>query len=449
MSMYLTEFTFVSRGRGKMRCVQIAVMIMVITLVGTTAAIQPEVAFGNAEAKTTLDGTWSVISMADRGEALPKGTTQGVRFVFSGDQLKLRVVDKVIAETEFTTDTTEQPPTIRMTYGTKPTLGIYQLDGDDLKICLSGSIDERPTKFISEADSTNRMLIVLKRGDHGPKGWPLFVMGVDGTGLRPLAEFPRDMAIGSPDCSVDGKRVAFDAWRLARNETYGAAHVYTMNIDGTELRDIAVGAMPSWSPDGKRITFCQYSPNRGVWAMNADGSNKQIIDADGWGSDWSPAGNEIAYTTYGDGANICVVDPDTAERRALLQTQEYQSIYQNLSWSPDGKHVCFKGVRASAAEEIALVSTEGDKKDFRVLISSEDENPFKNIRPIVAWDGNSEKILVSVRGPDDRFPQLYALDPEGMNPPKRLPGQDPQRMNGDMAWSPDGKTLVFSSQTRN
>ncbi|MBC8875102.1 MAG: TIGR03067 domain-containing protein [Planctomycetes bacterium] len=431
-----------------MRCAQVAARILAITLVVATAVFQAEVASGNAEAKPTLDGTWSVMSMEDRGETLPKSNTQGVRFVFSGDQMKMRVVDKVIAETEFTTDTTEQPPTIRMTYGTKPTLGIFQLDGDDLKICLSGSINKLPSKFVSEAGSTNRMLIVLKRGDHGPTGWPLFVMGVDGTGLRPLAEFPKDMAIGSPDCSVDGRRVAFDAWRLARNETYGAARVYTVNIDGTELKDIAVGAMPSWSPDGKRITFCQYSPNRGVWVMNADGSNKQILDADGWGSDWSPAGNEIAYTADVDGANICIVDPDTGERRLLLKNQEYQSIYWNLSWSADGKHVCFKGVRANAAEEIATVSTEGDEKDFRVLLSSEDENPFKNIRPIVAWDGNSKKILVSVRGPDDKYPQLYALDPKGVNPPKRLLGQDAKRMNGDMAWSPDGKTLVFSSQER-
>jgi len=422
---------------------------VVIVLVGLAVLVRPDAATGSEEKDATLDGMWSVISMTDREKDLAKSTIQGVRVVFSGDRLSIRVVDKVVAESEFAVDPTKQPSTIRMTYGDERTWGIYQLDGDDLKICLSGSANERPTKFVSEMDSVNRMLIILKRGEHGPAGWPLFVLGIDGTGLRPLAKFPRDMAIGSPDVSLDGRKVAFDAWRLARNETYSAAHVYVVNVDGTGLKDIAVGAMPSWSPDGEKITFCQYSPNHGVWVMNADGSNKQLIDADGWGSDWSPAGNEIAYTVRNDGADICIVDPDTGKRRTLFETQEYRTIYQNLSWSPDGKQVCFKGIRANEAHEIAIVSTEGEDKGFKVLLSSAEHSQFKNIRPIVAWDGDADKILVSVRGPEDRFPQLYALDPDGKISPKRVPGQDPKRMNGDMAWFPDGKSLLLASQERN
>ncbi len=431
-----------------MRCCRFAVTWLAIALVGLATLVRPDATTGGEEKDATLDGMWSVISMTDREQDLPKSVTQGVRFVFSGNKLTMRVVDKVIAESEFAVDPTKQPPTIRMTYGDKPTMGIYQLDGDDLKICLSGSVDVRPTKFASELDSANRMLIILKRGEHGPAAWPLFVLSIDGAELRPLGKFPRDMAIGSPDVSPDGKMVSFDAWRLARNETYSSARVYVVNVDGTGLKDIGVGAMPSWSPDGKKITFCQYSPNRGVWIMNADGSNKQLIDADGWGSDWSPVGNEIAYTTNQDGANVRIVDPNTGKHRTLLRTQEYRSIYWNSSWSPDGKHICFKGIRANEAHEIAIVSTEGDEKEFRVLLSSAEDTQFKNIRPIVAWDGNADNILVSVRGPEDKFPQLYALDPAGKLPPKRVPGQDPQRMNGDMAWFPDGKSLLLASQER-
>lgn len=267
-----------------MRCCRFAVTWLATLFLGLATLTTPDAATGSEEKEASLDGMWSVISMTDREQDLPKSMTQGVRFVFFGNKLTMHVVDKVIAESEFAVDPTKKPPTIRMTYGDKPTLGIYQLDGDDLKICLSGSVDERPTKFTSELDSANRTLIILKRGEHGPAAWPLFVLGIDGTGLRPLGKFPRDMAIGSPDVLPDGKMVAFDAWRLARNETYSSAHVYVVNVDGTGLKDIAVGAMPSWSPDGDRITFCQYSPKR------VPGQDPQRINGD---MAWFPDGKSL------------------------------------------------------------------------------------------------------------------------------------------------------------
>ncbi len=404
------------------------------------------------EEKSPLEGTWSVVSMADKGETLPESVVRNARFVFSGNKLTVRIREKVIVQTEFTIDATQSPPTIRMVYGGKSTAGIWQLEGDDLRICLGNSVDQIPTEFASQANSPNRMLVVLKRGDLVPRGWPLLVLGADGGARRQLAEFPRDMAIGSPDWSPDGTRIAFDAWRLARGETYVQARVFVVNVDGTGLKEIAAGAMPSWSPDGQRITFCQYRPNRGVWVMDADGTNQQLIDPDGWGSDWSPVGNEIAYGNYPAGyragANICIVDLDTGKRRQLLQAQRYRSIYWNLSWSPDGKYICFDGIRRGGAEEIAIVSTEGDERGFRVLLSREKDKQFKAIRHIVAWDGNADRILVSMRGPGDKLPQLYTLDPKGERPPQRVPGQDPKRLNGDMAWAPDGKMLVVASQEK-
>ena len=180
--------------------------------------------------------------------------------------------------------------------------------------------------------------------------------------------------------------------------------------------------------------------------MNADGSEKKMIDSSGWGSDWSPVENEIAYASA-DGSDIRVVNPDTGKDRTLLKDQEYRSIYWNPSWSPDGERICFKGVRADGTEEIAVVSTKGDGKRFRVLLSTAN-GKFKNVLPIVAWGGNQDRIAVSIRGPDDKCRQLYLLDPEGIDAPKRLPGQDPDGINGDMAWSADGETVIFSSRKR-
>ena len=386
--------------------------------------------------------------MQDNGTEFPKLQAQRLRFVLAQQKMVIRLGDKVLAETDYRLDTVREPATIQTTYEGQPTLGIYRLEGDRLQICLSGSATKLPDQFASHAGSHNRMLIILRRGDIGPVGRPLFVVQADGKGLRPLAELPTDMSTGSPDWSRDGSRIAFDAWRLARGEDYSAAHVYVVNADGTGLKDIGVGAMPSWSPDGTRVTFCQYSPNSGVWIMQADGSKLQRIDAQGWGSDWSPAGDEIAYKTSDDFRNITVYNVRTEQRRKLLEKPRYATIYWNLNWSSDGQEICFQGDRAEGEGEVAVVSARGEAHGFRVVLSTKDTPQYKYIQYNVAWGGAGADILVCMAGPEDRNCQLYRLDPQAKQPPRRVAGQDAERENLDMAWSPDAKRIVFASGER-
>ena len=271
------------------------------------------------------------------------------------------------------------------------------------------------------------MLIHLLRGEFEP-GHPLWVIDAEGSNLRKL-DLPKAMACGSPDWSPEGKKIACDAWDLSHGETYANARITIIPVKGGEITDLGMGAMPSWSPDGKRIGLCRYNP-RGVWIMNADGTNEKHVDPEGWGVDWSPVGNEIAYTKYSSGggyssgaANIHIVDPDTDKHRSLLKTEKYRSIYWNMSWSPDGKSICFLGNRPDGTKEVARVSSQGDSEGFKVLLSLKASPQYMVIRPIVSWDGNSKQILVSMKGPEDRFRQLYLLDAEGKEPPNYSRGR--------------------------
>jgi uncharacterized protein (TIGR03067 family) len=389
----------------------------------------------------SLEGIWSVVSMQEDGTKVPSSKAKTLRFVFSDNRLSMRILEQVIAESDYTTDATKQPPTIDLTLEGKPALGIYQLEGDDLRICLGRSTDKRPGEFAIEADSPSRTLITLKRGDIAPKGRRFFVMGADGTGRHLLAKLPKDMVTGSPDWSPDGNKIAFDCWRLARDESYPNGHVGVVNVDGSGFEDLGAGSMPSWSPDGRRLVFCKSSPG-GLWVMNADGSNQKRINTDsGWGCDWSPTGNEIAIRVGGP-AHIRIINPDTGEWRSVLETQQYQTVYWNFSWSPDGKSICFAGVRHDGTEEVAVVSAQGESEGFKVLLSTKDER-FEAVNPIVAWDGNAKQILVSLRAKGSKYWQIYLLDPEGEIPPKRLPGQDAGLDCAEMAWSPDGEQVVF------
>ncbi len=60
-----------------------------------------------------------------------------------------------------------------------------------------------------------------------------------------------------------------------------------------------------------------------------------------------------------------------------------------------------------------------------------------------SWADSSDQILVSMKGPEDRFRQIHILDAEGEKPPKPFLGREPNCENEDMAWSSDGKRIAY------
>jgi uncharacterized protein (TIGR03067 family) len=107
-----------------------------------------------------LAGTWKVESARVNGTDAPLA---GGQVTFSGDRMTTRVGGK--EETvSFRVDPSKKPPTIdfasvdQTAKGEAPGKGIYDLDGDTLKLCI-GSADQRPTQFSDKGT----FLAVLKR----------------------------------------------------------------------------------------------------------------------------------------------------------------------------------------------------------------------------------------------------------------------------------------------
>ena len=112
-----------------------------------------------------LQGTWIVVSGERDGMKLPDDKIKDLKVVIKDDTLT--VGDE---KTTFKLDAKKKPKTIDLVPikkdGTKEDMvpGIYEIDGDDLKMCWAkgGKEADRPTEFATKKDSRN-VLFILKR----------------------------------------------------------------------------------------------------------------------------------------------------------------------------------------------------------------------------------------------------------------------------------------------
>jgi TolB protein len=109
----------------------------------------------------------------------------------------------------------------------------------------------------------------------------VFVIGVDGSGLRQLTPYALDAAL--PRWSPDGRRLVFSS---NRDTDFDNQQIWVVNADGSGLTQLTheppanPSFLPDWSPDGSRIVFSHFLP-RGFFTqlevMNADGSGEHVI----------------------------------------------------------------------------------------------------------------------------------------------------------------------------
>lgn len=109
--------------------------------------------------------------------------------------------------------------------------------------------------------------LVFWRGRERPGGVQaaVFVVGVDGTGLRQLT--PWGLLAGDPDWSPDGARVVFNTRPLVDFQESGRSELYTIRPDGTGLRRLtAYGrtdrARPSPAGPPTARLSCTHAPTR-------------------------------------------------------------------------------------------------------------------------------------------------------------------------------------------
>jgi TolB protein len=200
--------------------------------------------------------------------------------------------------------------------------------------------------------------------------WSIYVMDVDGGNQIRLTN-EEGIWHSAPSWSPDGTEIAFGA------ERGDNSHIWIINADGSNPRQIAAGGGPSWSSVSGLIVFHATigGSDSEIYTMRADGDGIQQLTDNGaeeiWPS-WSPDGSKIAYMSNRDGNwEIYVMNADGSQQRRLTE-----NIYEDWrpSWSPDGTQLAFPSLR-NGNFDIFIINTDGSNERQITFSEAQDIQP--------------------------------------------------------------------------
>lgn len=238
-----------------------------------------------------------------------------------------------------------------------------------------------------------------------------------------------------------------------------AWHLYVLDPDTGKARELTHGVRDygsDWSPDGTKIV---YDSEMGeIVVADADGSNTVSI-ADGESPSWSPDGTRIAYTSEG---RIWVANFDGSDARPVTdpassggQTVSYSSSYDwNASWSPDGRSIAYtrlvserlaplpngKGRTSVTLEELRMWTEDGSDvvvTDDYAALGDIDWSPDGST--VVFTGGPTLFQEESTNG--NVWPRVLTIPSTGGKVTPITPARD--RWIGGATWSPDGEWIAF------
>jgi Tol biopolymer transport system component len=187
-----------------------------------------------------------------------------------------------------------------------------------------------------------------------------------------------------------------------------------------------------------------YSTKTGdIWVMHADGSNRRQLTktrdpAFDFDPSLSPDGRQVVFRTsrgryapdrYGTGVQgIFVIDVDGSHERQIQPPRG--GLFPD--WSPDGRRIALRTVRADGTETIVTTDPDGTHLHDTEVAGGE----------CAEWSPDSSKLAYCHHPGNGDF-DVWVMNADGSHQ-RRLT----RTRGGDYpaVWSPDGKRLAFGSQ---
>lgn len=239
---------------------------------------------------------------------------------------------------------------------------IYLVDseGRETRLTEHDEFDEAPA---FSPDGTRLTFDSNRTGD-----WEVYLVNVDGTGLRQLTEANGQDSFTS--WSPQGDSIVFDS------ERDGDFEVYVLEIASGEISKLTDNEVwdgePAWSPDGTTIVFHSDRDDDGVfdlYAMRPDGSSPTRVVERGFSPAWSPDGTRIAFAREpedGSDRDLWILDVESGSEELLVDGDAWQD---NPAWSGDGTRIYFTSDRSGVFN---VYSIRSDGSDTRLVIGGED-----------------------------------------------------------------------------
>ena len=233
----------------------------------------------------------------------------------------------------------------------------------------------------------------------------------------------------TPTPAAPKGRLAFTVRRGDRPEDN---YIWIMNADGSAAKQILTrSSEPSFSPDGNKIAFYQWSD--GIFVANADGTNPIKVLGDGVTGylSWSHDGRWIAFSARPGRAGNIFVDAVPPDGSAVKDNSVRRNITVGWSpyWSPDDTQIIFQTCRGSACGIYKSNSAGGDA----IPIVTDDGG-------LAAYSPDAKMILY--QKDQDGQKQLFLINPDGSGKKQLTSGAS---LHVSANWSADGNFIFYRS----
>lgn len=236
--------------------------------------------------------------------------------------------------------------------------------------------------------------------------------------------------VGTPRISSDGSRIAYVRSRTERGTGKGAGHLWLMNADGTNQRQLTQAGTatsdPAWSPDDSAIAFISNRADEGfaICVLPLDGGEARIVTTHcqrPFGLAWSPDGSTLAYTVPVDPENPTEAPRDADQPPAVRVIRRIDYKQDNRGFLNDVRH-----------QVLTVDVASGERRQ----VSSELRD-----HSAPAWSPDGTKIAAKVSNRNGMHSTL-AIFPLDGGEPTPIGWEDGSA--GTWAWTQDGASILFS-----